>query len=180
MLKSLSIGTFKNKVSHSHFNVENSSKKAVACASENNTCPYCKESYAIYNCGSFLAVSASNRYAEEKKHKLCTNCQRNNHAFQNCSSGNCLRCNMKHHALLNVDNYTGGSTSQYKQGNHNSFSSVESVRNGIILNKKQCQLTPSYLSQAAQTISAIKECLKQLVSSFSIKKGQPHQCRAFE
>lgn len=92
MVESLHVNMSVNKADSIKPNFKNASKKFVSCTLTNDLpFPLCKESHYIYNCEKFLALPPSNKYTEFKRLKLCTNCLRDNHAFQNCTSGNAAK-----------------------------------------------------------------------------------------
>lgn len=45
---------------------------------------------------------------------MCTNCLRGDHKFDNCSSGNCRKCNKRHNSLLHIEN-SESNTNQVSQ-----------------------------------------------------------------
>lgn len=68
-----------------------------------SSCGYCRGQHLIYYCREFLRLSVSQRVAEARKRRLCTNClKENNHSSGKCSAGSCKVCGHKHNSLLHV------------------------------------------------------------------------------
>ncbi|CAG9137704.1 unnamed protein product [Plutella xylostella] len=71
---------------------------------QRNQCPQCNETHNIKYCTQFLALNPIARIRAAKRHRLCTNCLRSNHALPNCHASKCIKCSGKHHTLLHIVN----------------------------------------------------------------------------
>lgn len=104
-----------------HKNISISHEKPIKCnhitTTENNhthmhsdrssiKCNYCKGLHFTFKCEKLLSIDPKHRYAELKKHKICSNCLRLGHYVDSCrSERTCLKCKKKHNTILHVENW---------------------------------------------------------------------------
>jgi uncharacterized CHY-type Zn-finger protein len=67
------------------------------------TCCFCKKSHNLYHCKDFLSLTIPQRISEIRKLKLCTNCLRESHKVESCTSSTCRKCSRKHNTLLHIE-----------------------------------------------------------------------------
>lgn len=70
------------------------------------TCNFCNGLHAIQNCKKFLSLSVPERSKRVREKNLCSNCRRDIHSLEECTSGSCVVYHKKHHTLLhaNIEN----------------------------------------------------------------------------
>ena len=73
-----------------------------------HTCPACKkDGHTLHQCQSFIAMPCKARQAFVSQNKLCINCLRSGHFFQQCPSKYyCRICKRKHHSILHYETQT--------------------------------------------------------------------------
>ncbi len=64
-------------------------------------CPCCDSSHAIYQCSQFKSLTVDKRFNFARRHRLCFNCLSKTHSIEDCYSKiTCKECGRKHHSLL--------------------------------------------------------------------------------
>nr|XP_034192184.1 uncharacterized protein LOC117609680 [Osmia lignaria] len=66
-------------------------------------CAYCKKDHYIQTCDQFLKLSVEDRIQGALSAKVCINCLRQGHAYNNCYFSKCKKCHSKHNTLLHRD-----------------------------------------------------------------------------
>ncbi|XP_076392692.1 uncharacterized protein LOC105661897 [Megachile rotundata] len=66
-------------------------------------CALCKKDHYIQTCDQFLKLSVEDRIQAVLAAKLCINCLRPGHAYNNCFFSKCKKCHGKHNTLLHRD-----------------------------------------------------------------------------
>nr|XP_012135784.1 PREDICTED: uncharacterized protein LOC105661897 [Megachile rotundata] len=66
-------------------------------------CALCKRDHYIQTCDQFLKLSVEDRIQAVLAAKLCINCLRPGHAYNNCFFSKCKKCHGKHNTLLHRD-----------------------------------------------------------------------------
>lgn len=136
-----------------------SANKTQQCRSfVNNTqfrtyCKFCNEDHFIYHCPEFAKQSIDDKQKFVKSKGVCYNCLRTNHLFAECKSGNCTKCNCKHHTLLHDD------------------SRVPSTFEKKDVNKKNQVSTNLHVSDASKVL------LSTAIVNIIDNKGNKHACR---
>lgn len=86
----------------------NQIKKEHEQRSDDFTCKICNDKHQVHKCSTFLKMDLAQRNKAVYEHALCKNCLKPNHMEKDCSSGACLRCNVKHNSLLCKENPKNG------------------------------------------------------------------------
>ncbi|XP_011684955.1 PREDICTED: uncharacterized protein LOC105448201 [Wasmannia auropunctata] len=68
-------------------------------ATDKGSCSMCSKDHKLYECCTFLGMSAEDRNAEIRKKRLCIKCFKNFHG-RNCRASNCRECHGNHNTLL--------------------------------------------------------------------------------
>lgn len=66
-------------------------------------CVVCGMNHMIYYCEEFKKLTGEQRFEKAKQLRLCFNCLSSTHPARLCKSGNCQKCNKRHHTLLHSD-----------------------------------------------------------------------------
>ena len=85
-------------------NALNRQPRQTYVLTNNRSCVYCKGMHPLFKCNEFANSSFEQRLTFVKEKRLCGNCLRSGHNIQNCTSGSCYTCGMKHHTLLHQYN----------------------------------------------------------------------------
>ncbi|XP_075170100.1 uncharacterized protein LOC142242401 [Haematobia irritans] len=139
-------------------------------------CPLCpKETHLLRKCPRFLKMSPSERLAEIKKDKLCTNCFSRVHSVKNCKSKySCFKCNKKHNTLLHreeskLSDSPSGSNSTPSQVPSSSIQSTNTSGEGVVHTCFSTSSRDVLLGTALVNISynGLMICARALVDSGS-------------
>ncbi|XP_065354766.1 uncharacterized protein LOC135949205 [Calliphora vicina] len=74
-----------------------------AMAATTQSCPLCGDNHLLYNCPQFKALNVNERIKVIRTNKLCFNCLKGDHFSNDCKSGSCRTCNLRHNTLLHID-----------------------------------------------------------------------------
>ena len=129
-------------------------------------CLYCHDNHTLYNCTSFVHASDKQKQEFVRKHKLCFNCLRVNHKFQECRSSNCKKCGKRHNTLLHIE------SKPVKE----SSTAGNSVSARLVNNNNTIPAQASYCSFKNKQISQVM--LSTAIVSVRDSSGNIHKCRA--
>lgn len=142
--------------------------------SNNIECPICKQAHGIFHCTKFNNLSPSDKYSEIRRLKICSNCLKSGHFSQQCTGGNCKKCNKKHNTLLHIDNY-----SQNQKKHSNAQISSDSTSNN---SNENVNLSSENSVNSVTTHSSSHANLQTILSTAIIhiidNTGKIHEARA--
>lgn len=175
ILESMDNNSYNNKAPKQFLkSVENSNNKQSRTQANVSTnmspCKICKNSHYIFNCQKFISLSVDSRLQEIKKRKMCTNCLRDNHVVENCTSPyRCKKCGKKHNTLLHLN--------ENRDENNSVQPNVQSNTN----TNAQNAATVSQENTSVTTYCAHKKKSEVLLSTALAyifdKYGNKHDCR---
>lgn len=82
------------------FNVERS---YANLATRELKCSFCEGAHANYNCDKLIKMTQSERWAEIRSKRVCSNCLRPGHFKTQCKSSGCKQCKGKHNTMLHTN-----------------------------------------------------------------------------
>lgn len=145
----------------------------------NPACFFCSKPHAIYNCKDFLDLCPKDRLAEAKKLKLCLNCLRKNHSFDQCRSSPCRKCKKRHNTLLHFD-FSSSNVLQitHDEPNHNNSNiqltlPVESMT----ISEQNSNIANSHLSVCSASSEFSHALLSTAMVNVYDNSGLTHTCR---
>lgn len=66
-------------------------------------CLLCNNAHYLSHCDKFMKMEPNEKLISTKQKNLCINCLSQNHKAADCKSGNCKKCNKKHHTMLHFE-----------------------------------------------------------------------------
>ncbi|XP_045463718.1 uncharacterized protein LOC123673282 [Harmonia axyridis] len=140
-----------------------------------NLCPLCNQSHFIYSCKEFLDIPIEKRFAEIKRHRLCSNCLRPGHSNYSCRSKySCRFCRKKHHTLLHDNSNDTSKTRIHNQPSSNQSHTHQESN----LNTENISENLHTHSVASQVSHCTYTILSTAILNILDRNGKTIKCRA--